>query len=180
MGYVLTTESNPANQESKEQPISDNELHLLISHNLGVLDPSAQYEESTKSTISQYGTKNLISQQKFNFLFMLDTKYADAIKTDKPASAKKALKHKTAEFSICQNENSSECILDYLFNTSNLSLENNLLDREGSLIKKLNMATEEQDTEIYFYTSDANTAKSYSESLLSLQENKNVRILREY
>ena len=48
------------------------------------------------------------------------------------------------------------------------------------MIKKLNMANQEQDTEIYFYTSDENTAKSYSDSLLSIQQQKNVICIREY
>lgn len=165
VGYVYTSEQNPvqSNQDSQGQPINDKDLHLLITHNLGLLDPSVQYEESTKTTISKFGSKDLLSQQKFNYLFLLDTNYADIIKSQKPTSAKKALKHKTAEFSICENDSSSECVLDILFNES----------REESLIKKLNMATGDQNTEIYFYTTDANTAKSYSNSLLSLQQQKN-------
>jgi hypothetical protein len=83
------------------------------------LDSSVQYEETTKTTISNFGTKDLLSQEKFNFLFLLDTKYADIIRSEKPSTAKKTIKHKTAEFSICENENSSECVLDILFNNSN-------------------------------------------------------------
>jgi len=115
-GYILTSETSLPNSNSVVY--NDNNVKDLILHNLGLFDNEDQISASSQNLISKLGTKDLMTIQKLNYVFLLEGAFSN------PFNTESNLKHEFGVFNICSDNDSEKCVLKQLFDKGGFSPEN--------------------------------------------------------
>jgi len=158
--YIYTPERTLPNNILKELPdatlYTDKELKNLVLHNLNLANGDEDFSQSSKKLIQEYGNKNLIKSQKLNFAILLEGKPLSSFKS--------AHKHSPVSFDICNNDNSSECVLNHLYND------------ENSVLRNLKKQSRRQNPEAYFYSSNPHVGSDFGKATLRTAADKKGNI----
>jgi hypothetical protein len=150
-GYILTSETSLSNKDSVVY--HDKNVKDLILHNLGVFD-NEEISTSSHSLISKLGSKDLMTFEKLNYVFLLEGASSSAVLSTE--NKKSRFNHESSLFSLCSQEDAEKCILKQLFSTEN----------KNSVLNTLKKITGNAKPEAFLFSNDEQVAADFSESRL--------------